>query len=211
MNNKEYLEQISSEIRKSKTPKKQFLGLDISPKLLRFLIGAVVASILIIIIGSIISSGGNKNSERDLVDRIYLRSTSLSATIANFNKLLKSSELRSMGTSLNSVLTETSYSISTILTNDFGSSNPSKPEKESLATEETERQTILEGDLETGRLKGQLDRVYASDFAYEIAMLISLESEASAKTNKENLKSALATSTTNLEKLHEQFDSLGSN
>lgn len=211
MNNKEYLEQISSEIRKSKTPKKQFLGLDISPKLLRFLIGAVVASILIIIIGSIISSGGNKNSERDLVDRIYLRSTSLSTTITNFNKLLKSSELRSMGTSLNSVLTETSYSISTILTNDFGSSNPSKLEKESLATEETERQTILEGDLETGRLKGQLDRVYASDFAYEIAMLISLESEASAKTNKENLKSALATSTTNLEKLHEQFDSFGSN
>ncbi len=211
MNNKEYLEQISSEIRKTKAPKKTIFGLDIPPKLLYILIGAIIASVLIIIIGSIAGSGRNNNSERDLVDRIYLRSNSLSTTISNFNKLIKSSELRSMGTSLNAVLTETGYTLSTILTNDFDSSNPDKPAKESIATEEEERRTILEGDLETGRLKGQLDRVYASDFAYEIAMLISLESEASAKTNKENLKSALATSTSNLEKLHDQFDSFGSN
>ncbi|MBR5621533.1 hypothetical protein IKW75_03595 [Candidatus Saccharibacteria bacterium] len=212
MNNKEYLEQIAIDTKRAKTSnsKMRIFGLDVSPKLLIFLVGAIVASVLIIIIGSIASSN-NTHSERDLVDRIYLRSNNLSSVISNFNKRVKSSELRSMGTSLNAVLTETSYSISAVLKNDFGVGNPSTPNKESIATEETNRTGILSDDLETGRLKGQLDRVYASDFAYEIAMLLSLESEASAKTNKESLKSALATSSSNLEKLYEQFNSFDSN
>ncbi len=112
-----------------------------------------------------------------------------------------------MSTSLNAVLTETTYSLTTILENDFGSDNADKPAKEEIATEEEKRMEILSNDLETGRLKGQLDRVYASDFAYEIAMLLSLESEASAKTDKDSLRSALKTSSDNLEKLYEQFNS----
>lgn len=212
MNNKEYLEQIAIDTKRAKSSSstKRLFGIDVSPKLFFFLIGAVIASVLIIIIGSIAGSSG-KESERDLVDRIYLRSNNLSSVITNYNKRIKSSELRSMGTSLNAVLTETSYSVSTVLQNDFGVSSPSTSVNESIATEETNRSGILSDDLETGRLKGQLDRVYASDFAYEIAMLLSLESEASAKTDKESLKSALATSTSNLEKLYEQFNNFESN
>lgn len=207
MNNKEYLEQISTQTRQAKkTATKSFFGLDISPKLLAFIIGGVVAAILIIIIGSIAGSGSN-NSERDLTDRIYQRANNLSTVISDFNKRIKSSELRSMSTSLNAVLTETTYSLTTILENDFGSDNADKPAKEEIATEEEKRMEILSNDLETGRLKGQLDRVYASDFAYEIAMLLSLESEASAKTDKDSLRSALKTSSDNLEKLYEQFNS----
>lgn len=207
MNNKEYLEQISTQTRQAKKPAtKSFFGLDISPKLLAFIIGGVVAAILIIIIGSIAGSGSN-NSERDLTDRIYQRANNLSTVISDFSKRIKSSELRSMSTSLNAVLTETTYSLTTILENDFGSDNADKPAKEEIATEEEKRMEILSNDLETGRLKGQLDRVYASDFAYEIAMLLSLESEASAKTDKDSLRSALKTSSDNLEKLYEQFNS----
>lgn len=207
MNNKEYLEQISTQTRQAKkSATKSFFGLDISPKLLAFIIGGVVAAILIIIIGSIAGSGSN-NSERDLTDRIYQRANNLSTVISDFSKRIKSSELRSMSTSLNAVLTETTYSLTTILENDFGSDNADKPAKEEIATEEEKRMEILSNDLETGRLKGQLDRVYASDFAYEIAMLLSLESEASAKTDKDSLRTALKTSSDNLEKLYEQFNS----
>lgn len=206
MNNKEYLEQISTQTRQAKRPAtKSFFGLDIPPKLLAFIIGGVVAAILIIIIGSIAGSGSN-NSERDLTDRIYQRANNLSTVISDFSKRIKSSELRSMSTSLNAVLTETTYSLTTILESDFGSDNAEKPAKEEIATEEEKRMEILSNDLETGRLKGQLDRVYASDFAYEIAMLLSLESEATAKTNKDNLKTALKTSSDNLEKLYDQFN-----
>lgn len=206
MNNKEYLEQISTQTRQAKRPAtKSFFGLDIPPKLLAFIIGGVVAAILIIIIGSIAGSGSN-NSERDLTDRIYQRANNLSTVISDFSKRIKSSELRSMSTSLNAVLTETTYSLTTILESDFGSDNAEKPAKEEIATEEEKRMEILSNDLETGRLKGQLDRVYASDFAYEIAMLLSLESEASAKTDKDSLRSALKTSSDNLEKLYDQFN-----
>lgn len=211
MNNKEYLEQISIQTKQAKKPAtKSFFGLDIPPKLLAFIIGGVVAAILIIIIGSIVGSSGNNNSERDLVDRIYQRSNNLSTVISDFSKRIKSSELRSMSTSLNAVLTETTYSLTSILENDFGSDDAGKPAKEEVATEEENRMEILSNDLETGRLKGQLDRVYASDFAYEIAMLLSLESEASVKTDKENLKSALKTSSDNLEKLYDQFNNFDS-
>lgn len=210
MNNKEYLEQISASNRQTKKSGTiSIFGFDISPKLLAFIVGGLVAAILIIIIGSI-AGGGSKNSERDLVDRIYQRSINLSSVISDFNKRVKSSELRSMSTSLNAILTETTYNLTSILENDFGAKRADTPEKESIATEETERKELLEKDLETGRLKGQLDRVFASDFAYEIAMLRSLESEASAKTDKENLKSFLETSSSNLEKLYNQFNNFES-
>ena len=145
MNNKEYLEQISTQTRQAKKPAtKSFFGLDISPKLLAFIIGGVVAAILIIIIGSIAGSGSN-NSERDLTDRIYQRANNLSTVISDFSKRIKSSELRSMSTSLNAVLTETTYSLTTILENDFGSDNADKPAKEEIAT-------VLRADRVGGRI-----------------------------------------------------------
>ena len=60
--------------------------------------------------------------------------------------------------------------------------------------------------LENGRLNAILDRVYAREFAYQIAMLIALEQETYSKTKKENLRSVLTSSMNNLDSLHTQFD-----
>ena len=208
MDNKAYLEQISSEARTTKASKMPF-GLNISPKLLKLLIGGFIAAILIIIIGAIAGSGGS--SERDYLDKIFLRTANLSSSISDYNKRVKSSELRSMGNSLNAVLTETNYSVGNILKNDFGVSSPNKPANEKTETEETEWIDGLNQDLENGRLNGVLDRVYSRDLAYEIGILISLESETVAKSKNDTVKTSLTSSMDNLSKLYDQFNDFEAN
>lgn len=210
MDNKQYLEQISSEARPLKSSKKLF-GLNISPKMLKIIIGALIATIAIFIFGSIISSNNNNNTERDYLDQIYLRTDNLMGVIDDYNKLVKSSELRSMGTSLNAVLAEINYRVTTYLKEELGLSSVGKPEKETILTEETELTEELEQNLENGRLNGILDRTYAREFTYQIGMLIVLEMETSSHTKNEDLKSYLESSEVNLDKLYDQFNSFSAN
>lgn len=205
MNNKEYLEKIAKDTRKAGVQKKKFLGLELSPKTLKLAgIGAGVV-VLMMIIGAIVGSG-NGNKEVDLVEKIYFRTDTLLDAINDYNKLVKSGELRSMGNSLNAVLTETSYSMSTSLVNDFGEKTVGKPTKEQTLTDEVAVNDDLVATLEAGRLNGILDRVYSREFTYQIAMLINLETETYNKTKKDSLKTALTTSMNNLKQLHTQFD-----
>lgn len=206
MNNKDYLEKIAKDTRTGKPQKKGFLGkFDISPTMIKIAIGGVILVIVMMIIGAIIG-GGDKNKERDYVDKIILRTDTMISEIGDYNKLVKSSTLRSMGTSLNAVLTETNYAVSTVLKQDFGVNN-AKPEKEKTATDEASIREEMTTTLENGRLNGILDRVYAREMAYQIAMLMSLEQEAYGKTKKSSLKEAIDKSMSNLKPLQEQFDS----
>lgn len=208
MDNKAYLEQISSEARPLK-PTKSLFGFNISPKMLKIIIGIVVATVIIMIFGGILSSLGNKNSERDYLDKIYIRTDNLMVSISNYNNLVKSSELRSMGNSLNAVLVQTNYEVLNYLKENYELTNY-KPEKEQTLTDENTYIEELNQSLENGRLNGILDRTYAREFTYEIGMLLSLESEAIANTKNENLKSILNSSHTNLEQLYPQFNNFTS-
>lgn len=206
MNNKDYLEQIAKDTRTGKPKKEGFLGtIQNLPSTTKKLIIGGIAAVFVVMIFGMILSGGDKNKERDYVDMINLRTTSMMKGIQDYNKLVKSSELRSMGNSLNAVLTETNYAVSTSLKEDFEVKN-GKPNKEKTQTDEDALAEELYTTLENGRLNAILDRVYAREYAYQIAMLIALEQETYVKTNKENLKALLTTSMDNLDRLHEQFD-----
>ena len=206
MNNKDYLEKIAADTRTGKPVKKGILGTisNLPSTTKKLILGGAIAVFVVMIFG-ILLSGGDKNKEIDYVDMINLRTANIIKSIQDYNKKVKSSELRSMGNSLKAVLTETNYAIGTSLKEDFGVKN-SKPNKEKTEEDEVAWSTEMNTELENGRLNAILDRVYARELAYQIAMLISLEQETYGKTNKDNLKNILTTSMNNLEQLHGQFD-----
>ncbi len=208
MNNKEYLDQISSNNRQVKQ-NSGFLGFNISPRLAKIVIGAFIAAILIIIIGSIVGLSGNSSSEKDYLGRIYLRTNNLMDAIATYNKSVKSSELRSMGTSLNAVLAETSYSVSSILDSEYDVS-PSKAVSDRITEEEEADKTALNDSLEDARISGRLDRVFAHNFTYAISMLSNLEADAIKKAKKDSTATTLSSSKANLDQLYTQFDEFAS-
>lgn len=206
MDNKSYLESIAKDTRSAGIVKPGLFSFNIPPVVKKILIGVGIALgllIIIAIIAGLASGGGDK--ERDYVDKIYLRTSHLVEETGTYNKVVKSSQLRSMGTSLLSVLTETQYSIANILKNDFGVSNIETPKSEKTTEEENAVMAEYLNNLENARLNGILDRVYARELTYQIGMVLSLEHEAYARTDKSSLKSALASSMDNLNQLYEQF------
>ncbi len=204
MDNKEYLEKIAKETRSTGKPKKKLFGLELSPTMIKVLIGGTILVVVMMFVGMLFSGDGNK--ERDYVDKIYLRTTNLIAETGNYNKLVKSSKLRSMGTSLIAVLTETQYAISTSLKEEFGAKSVEKPDKEQTKIDEDAVMVDYLETLENGRLNGILDRVYAREVAYQIGMLISVENDAYRRTKKPNLRAAIEKSKSNLEPLYDQFN-----
>lgn len=206
MDNKAYLEQIASETRASKPKATGFLGkLGLSPKMKKLLIGGAIIAFIIIIIGSILSSGGDKNSERDLVDKLSLRTTNLISVIEEYNPYIKSSKLRSLANSLKAVLGQVNYAANTSLADDFDAKN-SKPEKEQTTLDEDAWKLELQESLTAARLNGILDRKISPEYAYQIGMLISLENDIINKSKKDNLKTALNNTIPNLDQLYDQFD-----
>ncbi len=204
MNNKEYLEQISSESRKTKS-NQGFFGFNISPRMGKFIIGGFIAAILIIIVGAIISGVSGQSSERDYLDRIYLRTNNLMSAISTYNNKVKSSELRSMGNSLNAVLAETSYSVSSILKEEYEATS-GKANSQKVNDEESQDLASLTESLEDARISGRLDRIYAHDFTYAISMLSNLESDAIKHAKSESTAATLSASKTNLDQLYDQFN-----
>ena len=206
MDNKEYLEKIASETRKNKPIASGFLGkLGLSPLMKKLLIGGVVLAFLIIILGAALGGGGNKNSERDLVDKLSLRTTNLVTSIEKYTGKVKSSSLRSMGNSLKAFLNQVNYAVSTSLANDFDDTS-GQPQKEQTGLDEEAWAADLDAALEGARLNGLLDRAYAREYAYQIGMLIDLENDIIRKTNKSDLKSALEKSVNDLDQLYPQFN-----
>lgn len=207
MDNKAYLEQIASETRSSKPKATGFLGkLGLNPKMKKLLIGGAILAVIIIVFGSILSSsGGDKNTERDLVDKLSLRTTNLISVIEEYNPYIKSSKLRSLANSLKAVLNQVNYAANTSLADDFDAKN-SKPEKEQTTLDEDAWKLELQESLTTARLNGILDRKFAPEYAYQIGMLISLENDIIKKSKKDNLKTALDNTIPNLDQLYNQFD-----
>jgi hypothetical protein len=212
MNNKDYLEQISSEARPLTKKAPGFFGdkLNLSMTQLK-LIGGILISITLVFFIGIIATSGNKNGERDYVDQAYLRTTDLSEVIDDYRTEIRSSSLRSMAMSLKSVLLETNYILSSTLTNDFGVEDPDEPAKQSTIENEEALVSELRDTLEAARLNAVLDRVFAREFTYQISLLISLETDVLNRTKKEPFKTNLTSSRTNLETLHTQFDDFVAN
>ncbi|MBQ7040797.1 hypothetical protein IJN73_01880 [Candidatus Saccharibacteria bacterium] len=198
MNDIEYLNTIAKDNRTEIAPAKDHI---LDPKWIKIIIGAVAAVIVMMIIGGILSGLGN--GERDLLDKIYARTNNLNTSINNYSDSLKSSDLRSMASSLSTVLRETNAKVGAILTSDYGDTTP---KDESITSEETDHIAAVDSALNYGKINGLLDRYFAHEMSREIVLLQSLESEALEKSDGDAIKSALSSSWNNLEKLKPQFE-----
>lgn len=197
MDSMEYLNKIADATKN----KKESSGLQknfLSSKMIKFLIGALVALILIIVLGAILNSGSGK--EQTLSETIILRSNNLMATIDTYNGQIKSSDLRSLGASLSTVLKSTSR--------DVAASISYEESGESLTNEETKFITDLNTILENARLNGMLDEVYESKMNLQISLIMSMESEILSRTSDQNLKTVITNSYQNLLNLQESFANL---
>lgn len=207
MNNKEYLNQIASDARGTKTPGTGLLGgLGFSPKMAKLIIGAVIASILIIVVGLIAGSGKDVNTDRDIADRLYFRTKNVSQVLDRNSSRIKSPELRSISNSFKSLISELNYHVSSSLKEDYGASSPEQPAQESTLSSEKEYQEALTASLEKARITGTLDRAMANELAYNISMITAMVQDLGAQTKFDNLKSYLTTAESNLAQLQTQLD-----
>ncbi len=197
----EYLNQIAQDNRAVKSP--GIKGLPIDSKWLKIIGIGVVGVILIMILGGIL--GGLGSGERDLIDRIYLRTKNLNESIMEYDEKVKSSELRSMGNSLSAVLTETNSKVGNLLISEYGAEG-TEPRDENVAAEETDYINKINANLNYGYLNGLMDRYFSREMSREIVLLMSLESEALEKTNKESVKAVMSASWNNLNQLSDQFE-----
>lgn len=207
VSNAEYLNQIAAENRALKAqPVKTFGNINISPNMIKWGIIGTVAFFVILFIGSLLSGGTDR--EKELIDQIVLRTSNISTSINNYNPHVKSSDLRSMSTSLSAVLSEVNLNLTNYKTENYPEDKSS--ESDPLYVSETEFNAILVNDLEVARLSGRLDRIYAREYSYQISMLLSLESELYSRTDSTQLQSYLTSSTNNLKLIQSQLDSYSS-
>lgn len=205
MNNKEYLNQISSDIRKTNSGGK-LGGLGISPKMLKIIVGLFVAAIFIIVVGLIAGSGKDANTDRDIMDRVYLRTKNVSQVITDNNSRIKSPELRSMTNSLKAVLTELNFRVGTFLKEDYGAESAETPAKEDTGISESDYKTALTESLNNARISGLLDRTLARELTFNISMILSMESDIISSTKLDAVRDFLITNQANLNQLLDQFN-----
>lgn len=197
MDGQNYLNKISQEAR----PVKKSGGFMKSP-LFFGLIGAVVAMILIIVIGSSLG-GGETINEQSISLKYYI--DGVTEVIDEYQDYVKSPKLRSSSASLGSILSNTSKDLTNFLTDTYGFKDDSKSYPKLRETAELSRDALMD-DLFNAKIGGTLDRIYAHKMAYEIELIMEEESDIYDKTPNETLKSLLETSYNSLENLYKDFD-----
>lgn len=198
MNDIDYLSQIAKDNRAVQNSSSKEHILD--PKWIKLIIGAVVAVVLMMIIGGILGNMGN--GQRDSLDRIYARAKNLNGIVGEYNRKIKSSELRAMGNSLSTVLSETDKKVSELLSSEYDTKEANKE----ITTAEDEHIAAVKASLEYGRMNGFLDRYFVREMSREIVLLMSLETEAIDRTSSSAVKEALVNSWNNLSRLASQFE-----
>lgn len=179
MNNLEYLNQISQETRPTSAKKSNSLSL-----IIKIAVGGVAAFLFIMCVGLVLNAG--KSSPTDLTKQLYVRTANLNTTLTTYNKSLKSSQLRAIGTSLNGVLTGASASLSNYLLPEGGEKGDLNP-PEKLLTAETTTDEELNTSLNNAKLNGILDRVYANQIQLQVSLLISFIAQLEPRTKDEAL------------------------
>lgn len=197
MDGQNYLNQISQQAR----PVKKSGGFMKSP-LFFGLIGAVVAMILIIVIGSSLG-GGESLSEQSISLKYYI--DGVTEVIDEYQDYVKSPKLRSSSASLGSILSNTSKELTNYLSDSYGFKEESGAYPK-LQEEAELSKDVLAEDLFNAKIGGTLDRIYAHKMAYEIELIMEEESDIYDKTPNETLKSLLETSYNSLENLYKDFD-----
>lgn len=196
MDNQTYLNQIAV-----KPTPNQGIGRFLSPAIIKLIIGAVIALIFIIILGSILNSANQKTI--DLYASFNLRIQNLISSngpLATYTKDLKSSDLRNLSGTLQSSLNSTAKELSGLLSSlGVDTSNISETAQSDANI------SSYTSELANAKLNGVLDRTFASSTSLQISILLSMESEIRAKTDNSSLASLVDRSSADLETLLTQF------
>ena len=200
MEGQEYLNQISAATRPVKEPKTKKI---LTSKLFIFGMVALVLFILMAIVGAIL--GGDKDNEKILNYHLKLHLDNTAGVIQEYQTNIKSSDLRSSSSSLNSILTSTSQQLTTYLTEKYAFKDSSIDEK--IVEQANLEKDGLESELFEAKINGILDRIYAHKMAYEISVLMSEETKIMDTTKNEALDAILETSYSSLKVLYDNFNS----
>ena len=199
MNNEEYLSQISTSIR----PAKKTAGKGIlPPNIIKLIIGAVVAIIVIAVAGSLL--GGSGNAGRDRVYELKYRLDNTISVINVYQPQVKSSVLRSNSASLQGVFINTNQELGKYIEDNYKIKEQDVNKK--LIEQATLEKEGLETDLFEARINGTLDRIYAHKMAYEISIILSMENKLLGSTKNDTLKLLLDKSITSLDNLYNNFN-----
>lgn len=197
MDGQDYLNQISASIRPEKKSKMNFMNSNI----FKIIAGAIIAFILIAIIGGIINGG--KTSTKDQAISLKLNIDSALSVISEYQPSVKSSDLRSNSASLYSVLSNTNRDLTSFITENYNYSSKSDDKKfeEAVALE----RDGLESALFEAKINGILDQVYANKMAYAISLISSKEANLFNATNSEDLQNLLSSSYNSLNNIYDKF------
>lgn len=193
MDNKAYLDEIAV-----KGKKKFSAGPILTPVMIKLIAAAAVAVVAMIVVGGILAS---KNGEvAEVHQMVYARIESLlddEGPLNSYSERLKSSDLRTYTVQLLSSLESSRSAIETSGQNVTASGK--------VTDENSGLMMTYMNELEDGMLSGQLDKVYATDTAYHLSLLISLEQQARAKATNDVYANALDASIRDLQTLQKNF------
>ncbi len=199
MDSLEYLNQIS----KSNRPVKKSSGDVSKTTIIKIAAGGIVLFVLIIAFGSLL---GNLSSKvGNTTKQLYSRTDQINSTLRTYNKSLKSSRLRAIGSSLQTVLTGASNQLK-----DYYSNKGTKSEDLKLtgktAEEEESLVSNLNLSLENAKLNGILDRTYDNQINLQVSLLLSLTSQVISRTKDKKLLEIVEPLHSSLMTIHENLE-----
>lgn len=199
MDSLEYLNQIS----KSNRPVKKPRGEASKTTIIKIAAGGIVLFVLIIAFGSLL---GNLSSKvGNTTKQLYFRTDQVNSTLRTYNKSLKSSRLRAIGSSLQTVLTGTSnqlkeyYSNKNVKSEDLKLTGKTSEKEEALISQ-------LNLSLKHGKLNGILDRTYNNQINLQVSLLLSLTSEIISRTKDQKLLAIVEPLHSSLTTIHESLE-----
>lgn len=200
MDNFAYLNEISASNRPVKNPATAPKSLK-TATIVKIVAAGAVLFFLLMAVGALV--GNLKGKTDSLLKQLYLRTTNMSTIMEDYNRDLKSSDLRSLAASLAGTLTNATNQLAGVM----GAEDPEDAAPDAATTEEeTAVLNELNTSLTNARLNGILDRAYANLVGLQVSLIMSMISELEARTDDAELLKVLGTYRGNLEVLHQGFE-----
>lgn len=207
MDNLEYLNKISQSNRPVKRNMRQSNAK--TSLIIKLSAAGVVLFFLLMALGSLLGNLGTKSKE--LTKQIYVRTTNLNSVVTTYNRNLKSSRLRAIGSSLTSVLTNASNQLSTYLIGNGKDKNALVPSDTKASEAEATLIQELNNSLNNAKLNGVLDRYYDNQIGLQVSLLMAQVSELLARTKDPELTNILTNFHSSLETIHQSIEAYASN
>lgn len=208
MNNLEYLNHISQSNRPVQQTKQSKIN---GGLILKILVGGLLATAILIAIGTLINSGSNKAT--DVARQLYVRMENVSNTISAYNKSLKSSQLRSINYSLSGALTGARNQLGEYLSaNAKKGEKPLVPSASALKEEEAmfNGSNGVNAQLTNAKLNGRLDRYYAAQIHLQVSLMMSMCSELLERDHSAKLREVIEPFYSNLNLIEQSLDNYNS-